>query len=188
MAELEYEIEPSLTFPEGEEHNSDKSEISDDEEGDSNIDSDSEIVYVDDPIVNDEIDEDTDDDDDYLQKFDAELTNNYVANTHPETAVHNYDEVSILTKVVRNEENIITDGLHRTIPYLTKYEKTRIIGARAKQLNEGSRPFIKVKEHVIDGYLIAQQELEEKKIPFIIRRPVPGGGSEYWNLTDLEII
>jgi hypothetical protein len=41
---------------------------------------------------------------------------------------------------------------------------------------------------VIDGYVIAQIELEQKRIPFIIRRPIPGGGCEYWNLKDLEMI
>jgi DNA-directed RNA polymerase I, II, and III subunit RPABC2 len=41
---------------------------------------------------------------------------------------------------------------------------------------------------MIDGYLIALKEFEEKKIPFIIRRPLPDGTSEYWRLSDLEII
>ena len=41
---------------------------------------------------------------------------------------------------------------------------------------------------MIDGYLIALKELEQKKIPFIIQRPLPNGGCEYWRLTDLEII
>jgi DNA-directed RNA polymerase subunit K/omega len=49
-------------------------------------------------------------------------------------------------------------------------------------------PFVKVPEGVIDGYLIALKELEEKKIPFIIRRPLPNRGSEYWHLEDLQII
>ena len=41
---------------------------------------------------------------------------------------------------------------------------------------------------VIDGYIIAQLELEHKRLPFIIRRPIPNGGSELWKLQDLEII
>ena len=45
-----------------------------------------------------------------------------------------------------------------------------------------------VPETIIDGYVIAELELKEKKIPFIIRRPIPGGGCEYWHLKDLEII
>ena len=27
-----------------------------------------------------------------------------------------------------------------------------------------------------------------QKIPFIIRRPIPGGGSEYWRVSDLEVL
>ena len=46
----------------------------------------------------------------------------------------------------------------------------------------------KMDNNVIDGYLIALKELEEKKIPFIIRRPIPNGGSEYWKLSELENI
>jgi len=30
--------------------------------------------------------------------------------------------------------------------------------------------------------------LKEKKIPFVIKRPIPSGGCEYWNLKDLEVI
>jgi len=47
---------------------------------------------------------------------------------------------------------------------------------------------VKVPESVIDGYIIAELELREKKLPFIIRRPIPSGGCEYWNLRDLEQI
>jgi DNA-directed RNA polymerase I, II, and III subunit RPABC2 len=93
-----------------------------------------------------------------------------------------------LTKVVRDKNNIVVDTLHRTIPYLTKYERTRILGQRAKQINSGATPFVKVPENVIDGYLIAELELQQKRIPFIIRRPLPNGGSEYWCVKDLENI
>ena len=71
---------------------------------------------------------------------------------------------------------------------MTKYEKARILGQRAKQIETGSKPFLNVPENIIDGYIIAELELKEKKIPFIIRRPIPGGGFEYWHLRDLEII
>ena len=78
--------------------------------------------------------------------------------------------------------------MHKSIPYLTKYERARILGQRSKQINSGAKPFIKVPETIIDGYLIAELELIQKRIPFIIRRPIPGGSCEYWNLKDLEII
>lgn len=140
--------------------------------------------------INDE-DEDEDNDDDgeqYLQKFDHTINENYVMNYHPETVLHNYDEIAAMTKVTRNPNGIIIDKLHRTIPYLTKYEKARILGQRAKQINAGAYPLVKVPENVIDGLIIAELELKQKSIPFIIRRPLPNGGSEYWKVKDLEDI
>ena len=132
-----------------------------------------------------------DEDEDYesnLKKFDKELREDYLVNFHPESLIQNYDEIYNLARVVRNPNGVIVDTLHKTLPIMTKYEKTRILGQRAKQINDGAAPFIKVQEGVIDGYLIALKELEEKKIPFIIRRPLPNRGSEYWYVEDLEII
>jgi len=136
-------------------------------------------------------DDDTDDDDSgesYLQKFDKEINDNYLVNFHPECISHNYDEVIAMSKVIRDENGIIIDDFHRTIPFMTKFEKARILGQRAKQINSGATPFVKVPESVIDGYLIAELELKQKRIPFIIRRPLPNGGSEYWSIKDLEDI
>jgi DNA-directed RNA polymerase I, II, and III subunit RPABC2 len=137
------------------------------------------------------IDDDEDEDDDgeeYLQKFDRSVNDNYIVNFHPESVSHNYNEILSMTNVVRNDDGIIIDKLHKTIPYLTKYEKARILGQRAKQINSGAYPFVKVPENVIDGYIIAEMELKQKRIPFIIRRPLPNGGSEYWKVQDLEDI
>jgi DNA-directed RNA polymerase subunit K/omega len=133
-------------------------------------------------------DEEEEEDENYLQKFDVESNQNYISNNHPECIVHNYDEINSLKNVVRDNNNIIIDPLHKTIPILTKYEKTRVLGQRAKQIEYGARPFIKVPESVIDSYIIAELELKAKAIPFIIRRPLPNGACEYWNLKDLEVI
>ena len=92
-----------------------------------------------------------------------------------------------VSKTIRDNNNVIVDDNHKTIPILTKYEKTRILGQRAKQINNGANPYINVPENIIDGYLIAEMELKEKKIPFIIRRPIPNGKFEYWKVKDLEI-
>jgi DNA-directed RNA polymerase I, II, and III subunit RPABC2 len=135
------------------------------------------------------MDHDNDDNDESkLKKFDKELREDYLVNFHPESLIQNYDEIYNLARVVRDANGVIIDSLHKTLPMLTKYEKTRILGQRAKQINDGATPFVKVPEGVIDGYLIAIRELEEKKIPFIIRRPLPNRGSEYWMVEDLEIV
>ena len=132
--------------------------------------------------------DDDDNDESKLKKFDKELREDYLVNFHPESLIQNYDEIYNLARVVRDANGVIVDSLHKTLPMLTKYEKTRILGQRAKQINDGATPFVKIPEGVIDGYLIAIRELEEKKIPFIIRRPLPNRGSEYWMVEDLEIV
>ena len=133
-------------------------------------------------------DSDSDEEESYLQKFNAEVNKNYIVEFHPECMINNYDEISAMTNVIRDNNNNVIDDLHRTIPYLTKYEKARVLGQRAKQINSGAKVFVKVPDNVIDGYLIAEIELAQKRVPFIIRRPISGGGCEYWNLKDLEII
>ncbi len=140
-------------------------------------------------IINyDDDDDDSDDDVNYLQKFDLDINTNYVSDYHPECQVPNFDEISKLAVVVRDDYNTIIDPLHRTIPFLTKYERARILGQRAKQIESGSEPFINIPESVIDGHIIAELELQQKRIPFIIRRPIPDGSFEYWHVRDLENI
>ena len=140
-------------------------------------------------VIDDEDDDEYDEyDENYLQKFDNEVIRNYVNSFHPECMNHNYEEIAKLSVVVKNSDGIIVDPLHRTIPYLTKYERARVLGQRAKQIETGAKPLVKVPESIVDGYIIAELELREKKIPFIIRRPIPGGGCEYWSIRDLEIV
>ena len=138
-------------------------------------------------IENEDDDDDDEDDEQYLQKFDEEINRNYILDVHPECAIHNKTEVMAMAQVVRDARGIIIDELHRTIPFLTKYERTRIIGQRASQINSGSKPFLKnVPDSIMDGHIIATMELDMKSIPFIIRRPLPNGGSEYWRVKDLQ--
>jgi DNA-directed RNA polymerase I, II, and III subunit RPABC2 len=132
-------------------------------------------------------DEDSDsDDENYLQKFNKSMRDDLILNFHPESKSHNYEEIKQLAKVTRNKSGIVVDELHKTIPLLTKYEKTRILGQRAKQIETGAMPLVQVPPNIIDSYLIAKLELAQNKIPFIIRRPLPNGGMEYWYVSDLE--
>lgn len=130
-------------------------------------------------------DSDSDYDDEYYQKFDNELKQDYIINYHSNLLQNNYDEVETMSKLTSIDN--LEDQLHRTIPVLTKYEKTKVLGLRAKQIEDGSLPLVEVKNSIIDPYLIAIKELEEKKIPFIIRRPLPNGASEYWKVKDLDV-
>jgi DNA-directed RNA polymerase I, II, and III subunit RPABC2 len=149
-----------------------------------------------DPNIEFSDDDDDDDDDDdegatdenYLQKFNNTLKTNVIAEHHPELIIQNFQEVDALCTIVRNEDGIIVDPLHRTLPFITKYEKAKILGERTKQLNAGAEAFVEVSDEIVDGYLIAMAEFEQKKIPMIVRRPLPNGGSEFWRLADLEVL
>mgnify|MGYP006130021127 CR=1 FL=1 len=74
----------------------------------------------------------------------------------------------------------------KTIPVLTKYEKARVLGYRAKQIECGAKPFIDPGD-MINSIDIAKKELYSKKLPFIIRRPLPDGTFEDWPIQELII-
>lgn len=57
---------------------------------------------------------------------------------------------------------------------LTKYEKARVIGARALQLALGAPPLIEV-ESAKDPIEIAEEELKAGVLPIVIRRRLPDG-------------
>lgn len=73
----------------------------------------------------------------------------------------------------------------RTNPYLTKYEKARIIGIRAQQIASGSIPLVDSKG-LVSPISIALKELKERKIPFIIRRKLPNNTYEDWTIEELK--
>jgi DNA-directed RNA polymerases I, II, and III subunit RPABC2 len=127
-------------------------------------------------------------DSEMLRKLEKDAFSDILLNYHPEIKQNNYNDILAMSNVVRDAKGIITDGLHKTLPWLTKYERARILGLRAKQLNNGADAFIEVPPGMINGNKIALEELTQKKIPFIIRRPIPNGGTEYWRLEDLELL
>lgn len=133
-------------------------------------------------------DESTNSDDNYLQKFNNNDREKILEDYYPELHQHNIDEIKTLSIINRDNNGKIIDPLHQTLPFITKYEKTRILGERSKQIAAGAQPLIPIDNTTIDSYLIAEKEFNEKAIPFIIKRPLPSGGCEYWKLGDLEIL
>jgi DNA-directed RNA polymerase I, II, and III subunit RPABC2 len=88
---------------------------------------------------------------------------------------------------------IETDKEQRTtLPYYSKYEYTCLLGTRAQQLAEGSKPLTST-----DGlrtedpqfiWKLAKKEILEQKLPFIIHRHLPNGKSEFWSTMELSVI
>lgn len=75
----------------------------------------------------------------------------------------------------------------KTIPFLTKFERARIMGVRLQQLAYGAKPRINT-ENLKSIQEIVEQELIQRKIPFIIRRSLPNGSSEDWKIEEFEIV
>ena len=65
-------------------------------------------------------------------------------------------------------------------PTLTRFEKARIMGARALQLSLGAPPFIEIPKDARISLDISMEELEQRVIPITIRRVLPNG--DYQNI------
>ena len=92
--------------------------------------------------------------------------------------------------------NINTENIYDLInsynkisqPILTKYEKTKIIGISAQQIESGRKPNIDIPKSITTPLQIALYELQKKQTPFIVKRKLPNNQFEYWSLDQLEIV
>jgi DNA-directed RNA polymerase I, II, and III subunit RPABC2 len=79
-----------------------------------------------------------------------------------------------------------------TREFYTKYEYTALLATRAQQLAEGAKPLVS-----LDGlktsdpmfvWNVAKREIEQRKLPFLLRRQLPNGTSEYWSTQEMEMM
>ena len=80
----------------------------------------------------------------------------------------------------------IADEDRITSRFMTKYERARILGTRALQISKNAPLMIDPADES-DPYRLAEIELAEKKIPFIIRRYLPDCSYEDWKVCDLFV-
>ena len=100
-----------------------------------------------------------------------------------ETPTH--DSIEDILVLQKNYDKLKKENISK--PILTKYEKTKILSERTQQLSNGSVSFLKNPESYSTIFEIALEELKQKKLPFIIKRPV-SNKTEYWKLSDLTIL
>lgn len=107
---------------------------------------------------------------------------------HPECRVDYIEDIT--TKLPAETINPGGEGKegHRSPPFLTVYEKTKVIGFRATQLANGAAAYVPVPSHVTSVEEIARMELDARRLPYIIKRPMPDGTFEYWRLSDLMVL
>lgn len=97
------------------------------------------------------------------------------------------DHVDILENGRKDEKSLKVDPEKRmTTPYMTKYERARVLGTRALQIAMGAPVMVEL-EGEIDPLAIATKELKAKKVPMIIRRYLPDGSYEEWSVDELIV-
>ena len=102
-------------------------------------------------------------------------------------------EIDKECEIIRNREIITKDIPHKPVgitnkdgqivigpPMLTRFEKARIMGARALQLSLGAPVFIEIPKNATSSLEIAMEELKQRVIPIVIKRTLPNG--DYQNL------
>ena len=102
-------------------------------------------------------------------------------------------------EVIKNREIIERDPIHEPIeiinkkgpvntgpPTLTRFEKARIMGARALQLSFGAPSFIEIPKNATTSLEIAMEELNKRVIPIIIKRTLPNGDFQNIPLNQFE--
>jgi len=75
--------------------------------------------------------------------------------------------------------------VHIGPPKLTRFERARIVGARALQISLGAPILSPIPEGVVDPIDIAIVELRDKVLPMTIRRTLPEGSFQDIPLVDL---
>jgi DNA-directed RNA polymerase I, II, and III subunit RPABC2 len=115
----------------------------------------------------------------------------FLTRHHPEIRLDYREEVITKLSLESYPPNSGIDKRHMSVPYLTPFEKTKVIGFRANQLAKGAQLLITLgpnEKHITDVLDLARMELEQRRLPFIIKRPMPDGSFEYWRLEDLLIL
>ena len=110
-----------------------------------------------------------------------ELTEKQIADIDKECEIIRNRKV--ITKDLQHTpaEIINKDGLVITgPPTLTRFEKARIMGARALQLSLGAPIFIEIPKNATTSLEIAMEELKQRVIPIVIKRTLPNG--DYQNI------
>jgi DNA-directed RNA polymerase I, II, and III subunit RPABC2 len=135
----------------------------------NDVDIDEQIIEEEDNGLNIIEDDDQDDDDD------EQDVQNILINDYVEFDDDDKEETKILEK--------------KTFNYLTKYERCFILGIRIQQIMNNSPIFIDIKIlNNVNPFNIAYEELLQKKLPFKVKRKLPNGNVEIWDLEDLIII
>ena len=95
----------------------------------------------------------------------------------------------IITKDLEHEPTEITGKNGQIVtgpPTLTRFERARIMGARALQLSLGAPVFIEIPKNATSSLEIAMEELKQRVIPIVIKRTLPNGDYQHISIDQFE--
>ena len=70
---------------------------------------------------------------------------------------------------------------------MTKYEYTKILGMRAQQITMGSNPLITITPDMKNAVEVAEEELRQRKTPYIVARKINTNKTDFWKIEDMVI-
>jgi DNA-directed RNA polymerase subunit K/omega len=70
---------------------------------------------------------------------------------------------------------------------MSKYEYTKVLGMRAQQITMGSKPLITVTNDMNSAIEVAEEELRQRKTPYIIARKINNTKTDFWKIEDMII-
>ena len=95
----------------------------------------------------------------------------------------------VITKDLEHEPTEIIDKGGKIVtgpPTLTRFERARIMGARALQLSLGAPVFIEIPKNATSSLEIAMEELKQRVIPIVIKRTLPNGDYQHIPIDQFE--
>jgi len=95
----------------------------------------------------------------------------------------------VITKDLEHEPTEITGKNGQIVtgpPTLTRFERARIMGARALQLSLGAPVFIEIPKNATSSLEIAMEELKQRVIPIVIKRTLPNGDYQHLPIDKFE--
>ena len=118
---------------------------------------------------------------------------------HDELTENEIMQIDKECKIIENRETVTQDKPHEPVeiisdkglvitgpPTLTRFEKARIMGARALQLSLGAPVFITIPKNIVSSLEIAMEELNQRLLPIVIKRSLPNGNYQNISIDKFE--
>ena len=101
----------------------------------------------------------------------------------------NYSQI-VLDEKVDDYTNVYQDydiSNNITTNKMTKYEYTKILGMRAQQITMGAEPLIEISDDMKSAIEVAEEELRQRKTPYIVARKINSKKTDFWKVEDMVI-